>query len=283
MTLGYKMLRAPLDFTLPDTFTVDHNKLASLESFKTTRYSDRLFYTDARAELNILTSALIASGDTPKAVFKTESPDFRLTLSSGVEVFVEITTAIAASEARADNVIAELNFAVSSLSLSDPVIVSRLEGYALTFFMPFPPRAAMIDSTMAELKSFLQETDLAELSHERIVDIPTRFQNLHELGVKVLCLHRGVTFAQVTRGAMSVELPWDAAKVIHDAIERKRSMAASWPTPLWLIVWISGHYYSPDEMLSSFRLNSDGISPFSRIYIGGGRSVLLISAEEQSA
>jgi hypothetical protein len=251
----------------------------SLESFKITRYSDRLFYTDDRAELNILTTALIASGDMPKALFKTESPDFRVTLPNGNDVFVEITTAIASSEARADNVVADLNFALSSWSLTEPLATGKLEGYAVSFFMPFPPKAMETDSTLDELKSFVLEEALDKLSNEQIVGVPAKYQRLSELDVKVLCLHKGVTFVQVTRGAMSVDPPWDAAKVIDDAVVRKRAIAASWPTPLWLIVWISGHYYSPDAMLASFRLADNELKPFNRIYVGGGRSVLLISAE----
>jgi hypothetical protein len=277
MTLKYTMKPIPQNIQLPDTFTVDHNKFFSEASFRQTRYSDRLFYTDAQTELNILVSALIASGDVPQAVFKTESPDFRVVLRDSNEVFVEITTAIATSEARADNVIADLSFALSSWAQADPKAERRIEGFALSFLIPHPPSASETDATLKEMQEFILEADLAKLDHSEVSPIPDNYCRLTKLGTKLICLRQGVTFVQVSRGAMSVEPPSASVDIVYDAIRRKRDLAVEWPQPLWLIVWITGHYYSPDDMLSAFRLPDDNIAPFKRIYVGGARSVLVVT------
>jgi hypothetical protein len=192
-------------------------------------------------------------------------------------VYVEVTSAIESSEARADNKVADLSFGLSRWALSDEAAAGNLSGHSLTFLMPTPPSRREERLAFAELKRFVSTEAFHGLSATRVQDINDKYPVLHSLGVKFYCAAGPVTTVQVKRGAMSVEAPWSAARVIGDAINRKTKKAHSWPHPLWLAVWIIGHYYNPDAMIKA--IMDDGAMPFQTfdlVYIGGAKSILLI-------
>jgi len=275
----YQLFEASREFSLPPDFTFNDQPLSSEASFRRTRYSDRLFYTDEQTEFNILLTSLAASNDIPLRVQKTESPDFKVDFVNERRVYVEITNAIESREARADQKVSDMSYGLSNWALTDNEASARLQGYNLAFFMPEPPSKKDEEATFEDLKRFTLAEDLSALAAQKIQKISNAYPHLHNLEVKFYCAQSRVTSIQVTRGAMSVEAPWDATRVVYDAIARKRRSAQNWPRPLWLIVWISGHYYNPQAMIESLVSKPLEIEPFERVYVGGGNPILVASAE----
>jgi hypothetical protein len=175
--------------------------------------------------------------------------------------------------------VADLSFGLAKWAYEDNGIEEKTRGINLAFFMPFPPAKKEFSEALDEMKRFISTEDLPAISKREVQRVPDAYPILHQHDVKYYCSSSSVSSIQVTRGAMSVASPRDQLHVVTDAVARKRKIAASWKdSPLWLVVWMIGHYYNPDETLKYID-GSLELGPFERIYFGGGKNVVLVSDE----
>lgn len=265
----------PFDFN----FFADGAPIGNYPSFRRTNLSDDLMFTDAQTELNILVTALRLSGATPAYIVKRESPDFEVRFVPNDVLYVEITTVIEPVEAQADNRIVDLSHALSKWTYEDGIANGRIQGLALTFFIPFPPKASQEAELLDEFKQFVLTEDLSGKIGDSIARIDERYTLMSKLEGKFLVLAAETPFVQVSRGAMAIAPPTVGAAQVTLCIQRKMDRAVSWASrPLWLVVWLTAMYSWNEgilnELQSSYTPAETG-NPFSRIIVGGGRSIVI--------
>ena len=284
MSLTVTRAHAPDGFNPFDIdFFVDGLPVGKSPSFRRTALTDDLLFTDAQTELNILVTALRLGGVVPAYISKRERPDFEVRVVPNDTFYVEITTVIEPMEARADTRIVEYSQAIGKWAYETAAIKERTRDLAVTFFLPFPPKASAEPRLMEELRNFLSSQPLHEYLEKPIIAVPDGFPLLTELGTKVLILAAKTSFVQVSRGAMAVSPPIVGARQVISAVERKAALANSWSTrPLWLVLWLTAMYSWPkkilDELEGSYQPDLDQL-PFDKVIVGDGHSVLMYHAE----
>jgi hypothetical protein len=267
------------DIDLSASFQYNNAPFSAEFAFKQTRYSDKLFFTDEQTELNILLSALSSAGDIPSAVRKGESPDFLVNFGKDNEVGIEVTSGIDSEEAKADNMITDISYGLSKWAYADPTIEIRITNMNIAFFMPYPPKRNDEKQVIAELQRFLREENFTTHVGAGVARINPSYKLLTALGVKTYCAQSPITSVQITRGAMTIEAPHLSERLIHDALNRKKEKAATWGIPrLWLVIALTGHYYAADYMLRDFDPSTLNISPFERLYVNSGKTILRVVA-----
>ena len=282
MRISVKRVNAPETFNPFDfNFFADGVPIGNSPSFRRTNLSDDLMFTDAQTELNILVTALRLAGTTPAYISKRESPDFVVRVVPNNEFYVEVTTVVEPVEAQADNRINDLSHTLSKWAYETPDIDERIQGLAVTFFIPFPPKATQETRLLDELKRFVSNEELKGAVGGSIAPVSGGYPMMADLGCKLLVLESGTPFVQVSRGAMAIAPPEVGAAQVVSCITRKMGRARSWsPRPLWLVVWLTAMYAWNegilDDLQSSYRPTDD--NPFDRIIVGDGRSIIIYDA-----
>ena len=280
MPIAVRRVNAPDPFNPFDfDFFVDGAPLGSSPSFRRTNLSDDLMFTDAQTELNILVTALRLSGTTPAVISKRESPDFEIHVVPNDTFYVEITTVIEPIEAQADNRIIDISQAITKWAYETPSVDQLIQGFALTFFIPFPPRATQEAALIEELKRFTVTEPLRASIGEPISSVRSEYTLLSSLGCKVLVLASGTPLVQVSRGAMSIAPPTVGVAQVASCIQRKMERARSWASkPVWLVVWLTAIYAWNEGIIDSLQADykpPDTANPFNRIIVGDGRSIVI--------
>jgi hypothetical protein len=236
-------------------------------------------------EMQFAMNALLMAGYEPVDVTSMESPDFRIALTSGEQIYVEVTEAIWEHNARRAGALDKVHTRLgAAIERGGPYRFQEL-GYSILFSMEHAPRAADVSQCVDELARFLQVEDAFSFLrlHAPIFvgHIPEKYEKLNELRTTFYLNGGGRIPCEVSVGEGRLVMPTASKgteKVIFTRLNDKRAKARKWSArPLWLVIALTDDTWSSEDTVRRVRSRLRSISPFARVFLSGATHVTEIS------
>ena len=225
------------------------------------------------AELRILAEAVLRAGDTIARIYSQERPDFRVTLASGLEAFVEVAEAVGAASARYHNTLFSLLRDLRDRIDSDNALGTAIKPYFVTFTLADVPAKIKRGAVLDELSAFISDENLSTFDPMRLVAVSATYPCLAALACRVN-VAEGTGRAFVTSTAHAFD-PRDLTKSALDILQDKRTKAKDYSgKPLWLVIGMTDLSGYPAISLRQMSEIAPGFAPFDRLIVLADREVI---------
>src|ERR1700676_4964685 len=141
--------------------TYDGRPVSELPRFKQKRFSSRLFFSDERVFVNILTASLSTIGLDVLTMQRVGDDEFQVGLKDGTAPLVEVRR-IETRDLYVTEQIQDLSAGLSEWAYGDPAISRRLGGMQISFIIPEFAKDSELDDAWVELRRFLSEQDFTQ-------------------------------------------------------------------------------------------------------------------------